>query len=107
MLITRRFLRCARALSRSGQFLLSTPAGHQHRATFRRFAPVPARHDDTDVKTPATHVPQQRRQLNNGADVEADPYANEDRIELHVRRVREQWGENLPEGLLSARRIPT
>ena len=50
----------------------------------------------TDGKTPAT------RQLNTGADVEADPYANEDRIELHVRRVREQWGENLPEGLLSA-----
>jgi len=78
MLITRCFLRCARALSRSGRFLLSTPAGQQHRATFRSFATVPARHDDVDGKTPAT------RQLNTGADVEADPYANEDRVEVYV-----------------------
>jgi len=101
MLIATRSLRCARALSRSGQCLLANPAGRQLHATFGSFATGPARHDDTDGKTPAPHAPRQRQQLDTNADVVADPYANEDPIELYVRSVREQWGENLPEGLLS------
>ncbi|KAI5844728.1 37S ribosomal protein-like protein Rsm22 [Tricharina praecox] len=100
MLVARRSLHCARTLTRHS--LLPKPEyfcrASAASSRSRSFATTPARRNEIVANngTAAAAVPKDPQQQ-----VYSDPYANELPIEAYVRNVREVWGENLPEGLLS------
>ncbi|KAF8249738.1 hypothetical protein K440DRAFT_582117, partial [Wilcoxina mikolae CBS 423.85] len=87
MLVARGSLRCARVLARSK--ILTAPANSET-ITFRNFVSSTIRRNEITPIDNTNHYSDRFRLR-----------AEEESIESYIRTVRDEWGNNLPEGLLS------